>query len=312
MIIRIPVAHFVSYNTARYVRTAFRTMGFDAEVITQATYYEDLPEVDLFFAVDSGGPLNFPEKHRAKTSMWFIDSRHNCNPARRQPDDDTNAKTLADGGGWVFQSQKRDWKRNLQTGVIRSGWLPLAADTSVWECRDPEAPTKIYDVGFGGNVWCIWRREMLDRIRARGWVLGQWTGTPEDLAAGYCASRVGFNNSSFFGTPVAYDVNMRVFEILAMGIPLVSNRLPEMEDLGFYPDFHYMPYTDANGAMSQIRILLSRSEEQRQEMGIRSRSLIMQRHTYLHRMRVALDVLGVVNIINPNRAAMKGEESGSK
>jgi hypothetical protein len=290
MIIRIPVAHFVSYNTARYVRSALDWMGHDAKVIDQGVYYQDLPDVDLFFAVDSGGPLNFPEKHRAKTAMWFIDSRHNCDPTRRLPDDDTNAKTLADGGGWIFQAQKKDWQRNCQTGVERSTWLPLAADSSVWECKDPHAP-KIYDVGFGGNVWCDWRRAMLDRIRAKGWVRGQWIGTPEELASGYCASRVGFNCSSFFGGPVAYDINMRAFEVMACGIPLVSNRLPEMEELGIHPDFHYLPYDDADGAMSQIRLLLSRSEAHRLDMGVRNRSLILDGHTYIHRMRQALGIL---------------------
>jgi hypothetical protein len=259
-------------------------------VIDQGVYYNDLPDVDLFFAVDSGGPLNFPEKHRAKTAMWFIDSRHNCDPMRRLPDDDTNAKTLADGGGWVFQAQKQDWRRNQATGVDRSSWLPLAADCSIWERKDPHAP-KIYDVGFGGNVWDEWRRDMLDRIRAKGWALGQWTGSPEELASGYCASRVGFNVSSFFGTEVAYDINMRVFEVMACGIPLVSNRLPEMKELGIYPDFHYLPFDDADGAMSQIRLVLSRSEAYRLDMGVRNRDMIMNGHTYIHRMRQALGLL---------------------
>jgi len=311
MIIKIPVAHYVSYNTARYVEAAFCAMGFAAEVITQATYYEDLPEVDLFFGVDSGGPLNFPEKHRAKTAMWFIDSRHNCDPARRTPDDDTNAKTLTDGGGWVFQAQKRDWERNQETGVSRSTWLPLAADPDVWACRDPHAP-KIYDVGFGGNVWDNWRQGMLDRIRTKGWVLGQWTGTPEELASGYCASRVGFNCSSFFGTPVAYDINMRVFEILANGIPLVANRLPEMEELGIYPEFHYMPYDDADGAMSQIRVLLSRSEEARRDLGIAGREIIKNGHTYEHRLRHALYTLDYAGIIKREPTIYGGKEEHGK
>lgn len=294
MKVLIPVAHFVSYNTARYVLTAFQELGHDAQVITQAEYYEDQPETDLFFGVDSGGPLNFPEKHRAKTAMWFIDSRRNCNPDLRKPDDDTNAQTLADGGGWVFQAQKEDWRRNIETGVMRSTWLPLAADPNVW--RPADMP-KDFDVGFGGNVWDPWRQQMLDRIHAKGWKLGRWTGEPEDLALGYNRARVGFNCSSFFNTPVAYDINMRVFEIMACGIPLVTNKLRAMDEIGLCAGWHYMGYTNADMAMTQIRLALVRGEEKRKEMGDRARKLILDGHTYTHRIRHALEVLDAAGII---------------
>ena len=288
MNILIPVAAYHEYNTAVYVEKALRQLGHQADVITQAEFYGDYPEVDLFFCVDSAGPLDFPEKHLSKCAMWFIDSRHNNDPARRKPDDDTSAKKLAGGGGWVFQAQKQDWQRNVEQGVVRSSWLPLAADPEVW-CPDPDIE-KAYDVGFGGNIWCETRRELLDRI-ARKHSLGQFLGTPQALAGGYNASRVGFNVSSFYGGPVAYDINMRVFEVMACAIPLVTNHLRELRELGILPSFHCMTYENPDGAMAQIRLALQRSEDYRQEMGIRARQLIVDGHTYKHRMEEALEIL---------------------
>lgn len=287
MKILIPVAAFCEYNTAVYVERALEDMGHEARVITQAEFYED-HDADLFFGVDSAGPLDFPDKHLGRTAMWFIDSRHNCNPDRRQPDDDANARRIHDGGGWVFQAQKKDWLRNVRTDVLRSNWLPLAADPRVW--KETAGADKVYDVGFGGNVWDGVRREALARIESK-WRLGHCLGTPDQLAMGYSQSRVGFNVSSFYGSEVAYDVNMRVFEVMSCGIPLVTNHLPEFQELGILPEHHLLTYRDLDGAMSQIRLAISRGEEYRREMGQRAREIILEGHTYRHRMEEALEIL---------------------
>jgi hypothetical protein len=294
MNVLVPVAAFHEYNTARYVASALIALGHRARVITQAEYYADHSDADLFFCVDSAGPLDFPEKHRAKSAMWFIDARHNNDPARRRPDDDTNARRLADGGGWVFQAQRQDWERNVSQGITRASWLPLAADPDVW-CTDPNA-TKHYDVAFGGNIWDGERRALLDRI-ARKWTLSAMTGRPEDLAYNYGAARVGFNVSSFYGSPVAYDVNMRVFEVLSCGVPLVTNDLDDLPRLGILPGYHCLTYRDHDDALTQIGLALSRGETWRREMGQRARGLILEGHTYRHRMSEALEILCATGMI---------------
>jgi hypothetical protein len=291
--ILIPVAAYHEYNTAVYVEKAFRQLGHEARVVTQAGFYEDHPDVDLFFGVDSAGPMDFPEKHMSKTAMWFIDSRHNNNPTRRTPDDDTNARRLADGGGWVFQAQKQDWQRNIRQGIPASAWLPLAADPDVWK---PLAMDKDYDVGFGGNIWCHERRAMLERIEHR-WKLGYFVGKPADLTLGYARSKVGFNVSGWYGSPIAYDVNMRVFEVLACGIALVTNFLPELTELGILPEDTCLTYDSPDGAMSQIRVALQRGGVYRADMGQRARRLILDGHTYRHRMEEALEILKEAEMI---------------
>lgn len=289
MKILIPVAAYHEYNTAVYVQSAFERLGHEARVITQAEFYEDHPEVHLFFGVDSAGPLDFPEKHTKKTAMWFIDSRHNNNPERRTPDDDTNAKRLADLGGWVFQSQKRDWERCREDlSIHRCSWLPLAADPTVW--RPVEVEQDVI-VGFGGNVWDETRASMLQEI-SRYFGLSHITGTPEELVQNYGRSVVGFNVSSFFGTDVAYDINMRVFEVMACGIPLVTNRIQEMVELGMIDGHNCTLFDNLEGALNRIEALMD-NKELCSAMGERGRHLIEYGHTYEHRMAEVLEVLDV-------------------
>lgn len=296
MKILIPVAAYHEYNTAVYVEAALRQLGHEAQVITQAEFYGcKADDADLFFGVDSAGPLDFPIPLLHKTTMWFIDSRHNNNPARRKPDDDSNAKKLVDGGGWVFQAQARDWQRNINQEVMRSCWLPLAADPDVWQ-PDPEA-RKVYDVGFGGNIWCETRRTMLDEI-AKKHIFCQFTGPPQALVDGYNASKIGFNVSSFYGTPVAYDINMRVFEVMACGIPLVTNHLPELTELGVMSGIHCMTYKSPDVVLSLIQVLLTHNQGRRREMGERARQLILDGHTYQHRMEEALEIVTEAGILN--------------
>lgn len=293
MNIAIPVAHFVSYNTARYLVPAFEALGHEARIITQAEFYEDLPKVDLFFGCDSGGALNFPEKHRAKSAMWFIDSRRNCNPDLRNPNDDMTAAILADGGGWVFQAQKEDWERMIDQRVHRSAWLPLGADPDVWK---PSGGEKTVDVVFCGNIWDGTRADLLVKIKDRH-SYGHYLGEPEELAQMYSGGRLGFNISSFYGTDVAYDVNMRVFEVMACGIPLVTNYLPAMYELGMQAGWTHVEYRTAEEALVMIAEVLRWHQTRRDEMGRVGRQIIIDGHTYAHRMASALEVLEESGII---------------
>lgn len=293
MNIVIPVAHFVSYNTARYLVPAFKALGHEAQIITQAEYYEDHDGVDLFFCCDSGGALNFPEKHRAKSTMWFIDSRRNSDPAIRNPDDDTQARVLTEGGGWVFQAQFNDWGRVVDKGIMRASWLPLAADPDVWR---PWPEVRCYDVVFCGNIWDSTRADLLVEIKDR-WKLAHMLGEPKDLAREYSRGRLGFNISSFYGTPWAYDVNMRVFEVMACGIPLVTNWVKDMALLGFQPGETHMEYLDPAGALQAIEWVLSWDQDKRDNMGALARQIIIDTHTYTRRMASALEILEESGII---------------
>ncbi len=285
MKILIPVACPSPYTTAIYVHKALLELGHDAKMITQAELYGAPDGIDLFFGVDSAGGLDFPERVLPRTAMWFIDSRRNC--TLRSPGDDEVAKRIADGGGWVFQAQRPDWVRNVQSDILRSTWLPLGADPGEWKPM-PEVRQEV-DVAFCGNIWDERRRLFLEQIGEK-FSLGVFTGLPAELSARYSGAKVGFNISSFYGSPIAYDVNMRVFEVMSCAVPLVTNFLPELVELGIVPDHHCLIYHDLDEALSQIRRALG-DDDLRARLGTRGRRYIVKQGTYVHRMNHALEVL---------------------
>jgi len=293
MKILIPVACLSPYTTAIYVERAFRRMGHEAQIITQAEFYADHPDVDLFFGVDSAGGLDFPEKHFPRVAMWFIDSRRNC--TLRSPGDDEVAKKIADAGGWVFQAQKRDWTRCLYAhDVVRGSWLPLGADVDIWK---PYDLAQEFDVGFCGNIWDEERRQMLDSIKQSGLTLNHIVEMPEVAASELSRCRTGFNISSFFGSDIAFDVNMRVFEVLSCGLPLVTNALPELQEVGLLHGHNCYTYHTQAEALLHLHTLVGAPKMQK-EIGDRGRKLILDGHTYLHRMQEACSVLSEAGVLS--------------
>jgi hypothetical protein len=69
----------------------------------------------------------------------------------------------------------------------------------------------------------------------------------------YRQSRVGINWSSLL------DVNARVFEIMGMGLPLVTNRLPDM-DVHFEGGKHYLGFDDVEEGVIAVERLLEDPE----------------------------------------------------
>ena len=283
MKIQIPVAAYVNYNPATYIEKALKELGHDA-FITQGQVPEDNPDVDLFFCVDSGGPLVVRDSWASKCAFWFIDSRRNCDPSTRDPDDDTQARKIFNAGGWVFQAQYEDTVR-LAEKCILSYWLPLAADPDVWS--DTPAEEKIYDVAFVGNCFDPVRHQVLG-ILADNFNF-HWPGIEkaimEEGAKVYRQSKVGFNISSFYGQEWDYDINMRVPEIMSCNIPLVTNYVPGLDHLGITQQQGVFAYHDLDSIIRTVQYAQQRS------YASYNRRFILDNHTYKHRMQEALGII---------------------
>lgn len=295
MKIGIPVAHFHPGNTAEYVHAALCELGHSADILTPAQFYSSLadPAFDLFFCVDSGEPLNLADARIAqlpltRVAFWFIDYRHNKDRATRNPPDRETAHVLHQRGGWVFQSQYEDAQECLREGLTRVHWLPLAADPGVW-CDIPAAP-KVFHAGFVGNVWDARRRQALELIlRAPGLRLGfagHGKAWKEQGAALLRRSLVGFNISSFYGEPFAFDVNMRVFETLSCGVPLFTNHVPSLARI--FPA--QAPFIRTYDSLDALLPKLKESLEDTTflKSGPQAREFILQQATYTARMREVL------------------------
>ena len=297
LIIKIPVAAPIAYNPAYYLRDAFRSMGHDAQVVTQSDMYAYEPGyADLWVGVDSGGPLNIPDEFLSKSCMWYIDSRRNSNPDIRTPDDDTSAVRIIHGGGVVFQAQIEDVHRlsfkmkNFlkKRTMLRVVFLPLAADPDVWS-DEPEEDNPSWVLSFVGNCYDGDRLRILERLQEEK--LLYWPGIEqaimEEGAEVYRKSLGGLNIPSWWGTPECYDVNMRVFEIMSCGKPLITNRLNALNSLGIIEGEHALLYNSFNDIIHLINMLRQDTQKAKQ-MGEANRRLILERHTYRHRAEMIL------------------------
>jgi len=99
------------------------------------------------------------------------------------------------------------------------------------------------------------------------------------LSHGYHQGQVAFNHAA------VDDLNMRVFEVLAMGRPLVTNQTSF--ESGLFDIFtereHLYSYADEKELVAKISSLLSNPEE-RSRLGEAGRELTLAMHTYEHRV----------------------------
>jgi len=78
------------------------------------------------------------------------------------------------------------------------------------------------------------------------------------------------------------ETTMRVFETMVMGVPLVTDRVPETAEL-FQEGEHYLGYETAEECGDQVAWVLSHPSEAA-AMATRAQVLVLRRHTYFQRI----------------------------
>ncbi len=308
----IPVAQFHRGNTSTYVERALQQLGVQTKIIDGPTFALLLrsdPNAE-FLCVDSGEPINFeaPEFKDLplnRVGYWLIDFRHHKD-GPRSPTDNQICEALHRRGGWIFQSQFEDWEYCKQRGWSRSSFLPLAADPEVWS--DSPAETKRFDLAFAGNVWDRGRAMVLERVlKTPGFRFGfpghgkLWMDQAAQMLR---ASRAGFNVNSWYGTDHAFDLNMRFFETLSCGIPLITNWVPSIDR--FFPQG--APFLATFRSPDELPALLTArlSDGEFLGSGTAARSWILSTATYVHRMQEALKVLSQQSHLTENPRSPTG------
>lgn len=175
---------------------------------------------------------------------------------------------------------------NMQPSYMKDGdvLLPYAYDPT-WA-----TPTKIpwtdrkHDAAIIGLHYQN-RTDLIDRLN-RLRISTFYTIGPayEDYAAVYHDTRVGLNWSSL------QDMNAKVFELLALGIPMVANRIPAL-DLYFREGEHYLGFNCLDEAVACVERLLA-DPAKAQDMAARGRAAV-EPHTYDARIRTILEVTGM-------------------
>lgn len=296
--IAVAVAQFHVGNTSEYVLRALHSLGYEAEIIDGVGLAQSLAAQShaCYLCVDSGKSFDFTSGALAglsldKLGFWFIDYRHNKHRAERNPSDFENVMQIASRGGWVFQSQYEDMIDCKEHGVDRCLWVPLAADPEVWSCIPVEQ--KSFHLGFVGNVWDRQRAEVLKMLletpNLKFAFMGHGKAWKEDGARLIRKCAAGFNINSFFGEPYSYDVNMRVFETLSCGVPLITNDVPSLTRLfGSEPNF-IRRYSSADELLHVINSALN--DPDFLNSGQSAREFILREATYTKRVLTMLEAI---------------------
>lgn len=145
---------------------------------------------------------------------------------------------------------------NMQSSYMQDGdiWLPYAFDP---KCHYPEKTTLIYDA-YTDRVTTEYdcsivglhypqRDEWVSRLRAKGVKVNYRIG---DIFDEYREE----NNKAWIGLNWSSleDVTARVFEIMAMRLVPVLNRLPGLDALGFEENRHYLGFSNMDEAVEKV------------------------------------------------------------
>lgn len=259
-------------TTGYYCRRALARLTDVEHVLPHELPSIDASIFDLFLFVDDGLDYEIP-KHCRPRAAWAIDThvdRDRC--LRRFGDADD-----------LFAAQKNG-AAALQQQLGRTvHWLPLACDPDIH--RPLIGEEKCHDVAFVGHFVGFERPRLLEQLMGR--YPTSWFGQAlfDDMARMYSRARVGFNCS------LADDLNMRLFEIPACGLPLVTNAIDGngLDEL-FETGRHLLTYRTPAELFEQVDRLLSdrRLAERIAREGL---SEVRLRHTYDLRMRQVLQTV---------------------
>ena len=294
----IPVAEFHQGNTSTYVERAFRQLGIETRIIDERELFELLklnPPDTNFFCVDSGKPLNLnaPEikdLSLENLSYWFIDFRHHKH-GPRSPTDVELCSEISKRGGKIFQSQFEDFEFSLLQGWKNSFHLPLAADPEIWSAEPKEQ--KKFNLAFAGNVWDKGRAEILQYLLNQKELKFGFPGHGalwmEDAAKLIRQAQVGFNVNSWYGTEHAFDLNMRFYETLSCGVPLITNWVKEIDRV-----FPVMPrFLKVYKSAEELPKVISEAFADANFLasGSQAREWIVGENTYRDRMEYVLEII---------------------
>lgn len=251
-------------------------LALDADL--GALYRRLDPKPDLYLWVDGGRVFSFPrgaERLPIPTAAYLIDVH--LGPSLR--------RAQAAFFDHLFVAQRDHLAEYARAGAP-ADWLPLACDPAVH--RPLPGVAEAFDVGFvGSTAGAYARRNALLGALAARFRLNDYRRPypPGEMAEVYARSRLVFNCS------VRGDLNMRVFEALGCGRPLLTDRIGNgLLDL-FADGEHLIAYADEAELLDRAAGYLA-DPAARARVAAAGHALALERHTYAHRARAIVDHAG--------------------
>lgn len=182
----------------------------------------------------------------------------------------------------VYVAQQGYVEAFRSAGHPRASWLPLACDPEI-HCARPQERT--LELGFVGNMGLRNSKRhqilasVLPKFRTNDYLRYH---SPREMATVYGRSKIVLNAS------INGDVNMRVFEAMAAGALLVTDRIGNgLADL-FEEGIHFVAYEGPDDARRKIDHYLEHGEE-REKIACAGQELVLERHTYSRRLDTILE-----------------------
>jgi spore maturation protein CgeB len=172
-------------------------------------------------------------------------------------------------------------------------WLPLACDPTM---SHPIDTPKLFTWSFVGSMVTDKRQSLLDHLRKTvpGGVVATAYGAA--MNALYAASQLVVNVS------YSNDINMRFFEAIASGTPLLSTRPRNGED----ELFDTVLWFDGERDIAAVAEGALAAPEQLHQLGLAGAQQALARHSYQARMGELLELVGArsfvpIGVVTPAR-----------
>jgi glycosyltransferase involved in cell wall biosynthesis len=184
---------------------------------------------------------------------------------------------------YVFVSQKSFVDTFRKRGCKNVSWLPVAVDPAYFKGERNE----VYDISFVGKAYPGHRRyEVLRLVKENFGNVYVGRERQYDMGKIYLSSKIVVNRS------LRRDLNVRVFEAMAAGAMLITNRDADGLNELFQENIHLVCYESNDELISKIRYYLEHDEERR-EIARKGHEEVMAKHTYQVRTREILRRVGL-------------------
>lgn len=211
--------------------------------------------------------------------------------------------THLDGGYRLKKAEKFDYVFFNQKAAVdefrgKSVWLPHAVEPAAY----PGITTiKKYDVAFIGHMQAdVPNYNGMSRVRALDRLFKEFQNFYygsrhpafpgknlfEDAAHHFAESKIVFNIS------IGDDINMRVFESMATGSMLLTNKLPHLDRL-FTDGIHLVTYDSYDDMVDKVKWYLQ-YENAREKVAEAGQTEVLAKHTYLKRVEKIFETIGIV------------------
>ena len=142
---------------------------------------------------------------------------------------------------------------------------------------------KTADISFAGSIALPIHQERHDLVTR---LQSEFTVNARTSLYGHALNRLCCSGTLTFNHSAVRDLNMRIFEAMAMGVPLLTNREAEANGLLdlFEDGTHLIIYNNAEDLVSKARAYLG-DDAARERIATTGRAEVLARHTYEHRVQ---------------------------